>query len=63
MYSKAGEWGDGGRGYTNLSSDALRGFCYADQMPSALSVVTLRVRLNGQDLTNYAAEFGQDGDV
>jgi hypothetical protein len=41
MYSKAGEWGDGGRGYTNLSSDALRGFCYADQMPSALSVATL----------------------
>jgi hypothetical protein len=41
MNSKEGEWGDGGRGYTYLSSDALHGFCYADQVPSALSVAAL----------------------
>ncbi|MGC3959706.1 MAG: hypothetical protein QM813_17800 [Verrucomicrobiota bacterium] len=49
--------------FTNTSPNAVRGFYYADQLPSALNVTTLSVRLNGVATTNYTEEIGLDGDV
>jgi hypothetical protein len=50
-------------GFTNTEAASLRGFYYADQVPSGLAVATLGVVLNGQSVTNYTVEVGQDGDV
>jgi hypothetical protein len=49
--------------FTNTEAVPLRGFCYAEQLPSALSVATLGVALNGQPVTNCIFETGQEGDV
>lgn len=49
--------------FTNAGNVSLRGFYYADQVPSGLSVATLGVLLNGRTNTDYTVEVGQDGDV
>ena len=49
--------------FTNGTSFPLNGFYYADQLPSALTVTTLSVTLNGVAVTNYNFESGMDGDV
>ncbi|MGA3162891.1 MAG: hypothetical protein ABSD77_01625 [Verrucomicrobiota bacterium] len=49
--------------FTNADGTVLNGFFYSDQVPSALSVRTLSLTLNGMAVTNYTFESGQDGDV
>jgi len=49
--------------FTNGGTAASRGFYYADQVPSGLTVSTLSLLLNGKAVTNYLFESGQDGDV
>src|SRR6478735_11450755 len=49
--------------FINLEPTALRGFCYVDELPSALSVTPLDVQINGQSVTNYTFESGLSGDV
>jgi hypothetical protein len=49
--------------FTNGGSNALRGCFYSEQLPSELTVSTLSVTLNGQNLTNFTLETGRDGDV
>jgi hypothetical protein len=49
--------------FTNGGTAASRGFYYADQVPSGLTVSTLSLMLNGNAVTNYLFESGQDGDV
>jgi hypothetical protein len=49
--------------FTNGTSLALRGFYFAEQLPSALTVTPLSINLNGISITNYIFETGQDGDV
>jgi hypothetical protein len=49
--------------FTNGTAQAMRGFYFADQLPSALAVTTVSVTLNGLSVTNYVFESGMDGDV
>ncbi|MGO9585226.1 MAG: hypothetical protein ACLP2Y_03315 [Limisphaerales bacterium] len=49
--------------FTNGGTAASRGFYYADQVPSGLAVSTLNLMVNGNVVTNYLFESGQDGDV
>ncbi len=49
--------------FTNSGTNTLRGMYYVDQIPSALSVSTVRVLLDGVALTNVVVEAGHDGDV
>ncbi len=49
--------------FTNSGTNILRGFYYAEQVPSCLAVSTLSVSLNGFSLTNFNFESGRDGDV
>jgi hypothetical protein len=49
--------------FTNSDTVTVRGFYYADQLPSGLEVTTLNVTLNGSSITNYTFESGQAGDV
>jgi uncharacterized repeat protein (TIGR01451 family) len=49
--------------FTNGGTNALRGFFYSEQLPSGLAVSTVSVTLNGQGITNFVLECGQDGDV
>jgi hypothetical protein len=49
--------------FVNSTTNTLRGYYYFEQIPSALSVTTVGVSLNGLSLTNFTAESGQDGDV
>jgi hypothetical protein len=49
--------------FTNPEPSVLRGFYYADQVPSELEVTPLSLTLDGQSITNYTFESGQDGDV
>ena len=49
--------------FTNSSTNTLRGFIYGEQVPSALTVSPAGVTINGQTVTNYVLETGQDGDV
>lgn len=49
--------------FINPEPATLRGFYYADQVPSGLSVTPISVTINGQSVTNYLFESGQDGDV
>lgn len=49
--------------FTNAEAVSLRGFYYADQVPSGLAVTTLGVTLNGQSVSNYIVEVGTNGDV
>ena len=48
---------------TNSTTNTLRGFLYAEQLPTSLTVASLGVTLNGRSLTNYVLETGQDGDI
>jgi hypothetical protein len=49
--------------FTNSGTNSLRGFYYTDQTPSGFAVTTLGLKVNGQNVTNFAFETGQDGDV
>lgn len=49
--------------FSNAGVTELRGFCYADQTPSGLTVETYSLAINGLSLTNFAFETGADGDV
>jgi hypothetical protein len=49
--------------FTNGGTAASRGFYYAEQVPSGLAVSTLSLMVNGNAVTNYLLESGQDGDV
>jgi len=49
--------------FTNAATNALRGFCYTDQVPSSATISPMAVTLNGLAITNYTFESGQDGDV
>ena len=49
--------------FTNAEAVSLRGFYYADQVPSGLSVTALGMTLNGASVTNYLVEVGTNGDV
>ncbi len=49
--------------YTNGGTAAVRGFWYSEQIPTALTLTPLSVTVNGQNVTNYVFETGQDGDV
>ncbi len=48
---------------TNGGAAGLRGFYYADQLPSGLTVSTVKVTLNGRPVTDFTFESGQDGEV
>jgi hypothetical protein len=49
--------------FSNGGAFALRGFWYAEQIPSGLKVTVLGLRLNGQSVANYTFESGLDSDV
>jgi hypothetical protein len=49
--------------FTNGENTGLRGFYYAEPLPSALVVSTARVTLNRIAITNFTFESGRDGDV
>jgi hypothetical protein len=49
--------------FINGAGLALRGFCYTEQMPSALNVTMLSLWVNGQSITNYTLESGLDNEV
>jgi uncharacterized repeat protein (TIGR01451 family) len=49
--------------FTNSGDVPLRGFYYTDQLPSALTVTNWSATLNGNPVTNFLLETGQDGDV
>jgi uncharacterized repeat protein (TIGR01451 family) len=49
--------------FTNGGAEDLRGFVYSEEIPSGMNVTPLNVSLNGQVLTNFVVELGQDGDV
>lgn len=49
--------------FTNNGATPLRGFYYAEQMPSELVMKTLGVSINGQRITDYFFASGNDGDV
>jgi hypothetical protein len=49
--------------FINPETATLRGFYYADQVPSGLGVTPISVTINGQRVTNYLFESGQDGDI
>jgi hypothetical protein len=48
---------------TNTTSATLRGFYYFDEVPTTLTVRTIRVSVNGQALTNFNFEIGLAGDL
>ncbi len=48
---------------TNRGTAAVRGFWYSEQMPTGLTLTPLSVTVNGQSVTNYVFETGQDGDA
>ncbi len=49
--------------FTNRSTHAVRGFFYSEQLSPGLAVTTVGVTLNGQSITNFVLEAGQEGDV
>jgi hypothetical protein len=49
--------------FTNSESANLRGFYYAEQVPQALVVNTVSVKINGSPVSNYLFESGTVGDV
>jgi uncharacterized repeat protein (TIGR01451 family) len=49
--------------FTNGCTNALRGFLYSEQLPSGLTVSTTSAKVNGQSVTNFVFESGQEGDV
>jgi uncharacterized repeat protein (TIGR01451 family) len=49
--------------FSNAWFNPLRGFCYADQIPSNLLVNPISVSLGGIVITNYLFVSGQPGDV
>jgi hypothetical protein len=49
--------------FTNNESTNLRGFYYAEEVPQALVVNTVSVKINGSAISNYVFEPGSVGDV
>jgi hypothetical protein len=49
--------------FLNATTNVFNGFYYTEQVPTALSVSTLSVLLNGRSITNFTLESGLDGDV
>jgi hypothetical protein len=49
--------------FINRGRDTLHGFCYAEQVPSALHVTPVSVTIDGREITNFIFECGADGDV
>jgi hypothetical protein len=49
--------------FTNGGTTALRGFYYAEELPALFTITCLSVTRNGQAVTNYVFEAGQEGDV
>jgi hypothetical protein len=49
--------------FTNGGSNTLRGFFFAHEIPTGLTVATAAVSLNGRAVTNYTLDAGYDGDV
>jgi hypothetical protein len=49
--------------FTNGGINTLRGFFFAHEIPTGLSVATIGISLNGRAVTNYTLEAGYDGDV
>lgn len=49
--------------FTNAVTASLRGFYCTDQVSTGLTVKTLSVSIDGQSVTNYTFETGQEGDV
>jgi hypothetical protein len=49
--------------FTNGTSNVIRGFCYTEQLPTALRVTDLGVSMNGVPITNYLFVSCQSDDV
>ncbi|MFO1477587.1 MAG: hypothetical protein U1F98_13165 [Verrucomicrobiota bacterium] len=49
--------------FTNGGAAALRGWCFSEQLPSALSASLVSVTVGGTTVTNAQTETGWDGDV
>ena len=49
--------------FTNGGTNALRGFVFAQQIPTKLTVAMVGVTLNGRSVTNCTLEAGYDGDL
>lgn len=49
--------------FTNAGGAPLRGFYYAEQVPSGLVVKTLGVAINGQRVADYSFVSGKDGEI
>jgi parallel beta-helix repeat protein len=49
--------------FTNNESTGLRGFYYAEEVPQALVVNTVSVKINGSSISSYVFESGSAGDV
>jgi len=49
--------------FTNLETNSLRGFYYADDIPKGLTVSTVSVKIDGSSVSDYIFESGTAGDV
>jgi hypothetical protein len=49
--------------FSSSDTGSLRGFCYADELPSGLAVTPLSVSINGANVADFSFETGQPGDV
>ena len=47
----------------NQESNSLRGFYFAEHIPQGLSVQTVSVKVDGNNVSNYVTETGLSGDV
>lgn len=45
-------------GFTNSETHAINGFYYTEHIPQGLTVNTVTVRINGQEISNYLFESG-----
>jgi hypothetical protein len=50
-------------GFTNAEVRDLRGFYYTDQIPEGLSVETVSLRIDGDNIPNYRYDSGSAGEV
>jgi len=49
--------------FTNLETEDLKGFYYAEHVPEELTVTSVSVKLDGSEVSNYVFEIGDPGDV
>jgi hypothetical protein len=49
--------------FTNSESITVRGFYYTEQIPQGLSINTVSVGIDGNDVSSYTLEYGSSGDV